>query len=322
MSATPHGTVDVIIAARDAALTVGDAVRSALAQPEAARVIVVDDASGDDTTMAAHAADDGTGRLLVIRLTANAGPSAARNRAIAHGAAEWLTVLDADDRMLAGRLGRLLSHAAEATLIADDLLVVTAGDAGPARPMFLPAVATPRLLDARAFIAGNISHGARTRRDLGFIKPLVSRALLDRLGARFREELRLGEDYALYAELLLGGGRLLLVPACGYVYTVRPTSLSGAHGIEDLRRFRDADHALLALPGLREAERAIVRRHYRSVDCRLQWRLLIAAAKGRDLREGLRIFVRSPRTSWFLLGQLRGEAARRLAGRLRQRAPA
>ena len=56
MSASVTPSVSVVITARDAAATIGDAVRSAMAQPETAEVIVVDDASGDATTAAAEAA--------------------------------------------------------------------------------------------------------------------------------------------------------------------------------------------------------------------------------------------------------------------------
>ena len=59
--------VCVIIAARNAARTIPAAIASALREPEAAEVVVVDDASTDDTAEVARAADDGSGRLKVMR---------------------------------------------------------------------------------------------------------------------------------------------------------------------------------------------------------------------------------------------------------------
>jgi succinoglycan biosynthesis protein ExoU len=69
-------SVTVVIAAWRAAATIGRAVGSALAQPEAAEVIVVDDASadGEATLSAARAVDDGSGRLKVFALDRNADP--------------------------------------------------------------------------------------------------------------------------------------------------------------------------------------------------------------------------------------------------------
>lgn len=130
--ATPEGVgapvrreVTVVIAAWRASGTIGRAVASALAQPEAAEVVVVDDASNDDgaTLAAARAADDGTGRLIVLELEKNAGPSTARNTALRASKAAWIAVLDSDDIMQPGRLAKLLALSqAGYELIADDLL--------------------------------------------------------------------------------------------------------------------------------------------------------------------------------------------------------
>ncbi len=48
--------VAVIIPAHNARRTIAQAIRSALAEPEVAEVVVVDDASGDDTAAIARAA--------------------------------------------------------------------------------------------------------------------------------------------------------------------------------------------------------------------------------------------------------------------------
>lgn len=74
--------VCIIIAAMNAADTIAKAVASALAEPEATEVVVIDDGSSDGTAAVARGADDGTGRLTVVRFEANRGPSAARNHAI------------------------------------------------------------------------------------------------------------------------------------------------------------------------------------------------------------------------------------------------
>lgn len=90
----------VIIAAKNASDTIDIAIRSALAEPEVGEVVVIDDGSTDTTSDVAHAADDGTGRLRVVRFDVNRGPSAARNHAISISSAPLISILDADDFFL------------------------------------------------------------------------------------------------------------------------------------------------------------------------------------------------------------------------------
>lgn len=97
MTVAAPTNVCIIIAAKNAADTITRAIASALAEPEAAEVIVIDDGSTDDTARTARAADDGSGRLNVIRFEENRGPAAARNHAIAISQSPLLGVLDADD---------------------------------------------------------------------------------------------------------------------------------------------------------------------------------------------------------------------------------
>ena len=102
--APSDNTVCAVIAACNAAATVGAAVASALAEIEVGEVVVVDDASSDGTDRAARAADDGSGRLRIIRLDKNHGPAFARNQAIAASRSPLIAVLDADDVFLPGPL--------------------------------------------------------------------------------------------------------------------------------------------------------------------------------------------------------------------------
>ncbi|NIR58966.1 MAG: hypothetical protein GWO02_05315, partial [Gammaproteobacteria bacterium] len=60
--------------------------------------------------------------------------------------------------------------------------------------------------------------------------------------------------------------------------------MSRKHSEDDLRRLRDCDDALARIRPLSPSERRALARHASSVDCRLQWRLLINAVKARDLR--------------------------------------
>ena len=130
----PPRQVAVIIPAKDASATVGRAVASALAQPEAVEVVVIDDGSRDMTAQAARAAAEGSPRLRVHRLAASVGPSAARNLAISRTRAPWICPLDSDDFFRRGRLGGLLDQSQGCDFVADDLLMVREGaEAGPGK---------------------------------------------------------------------------------------------------------------------------------------------------------------------------------------------
>lgn len=107
MAHTPCGTdVSVVIPARDAAGTLARALRSVLDQaPPPAEVIVVDDASRDDTAALAES----TPGVTVIRLPAPSGAAAARNAGIAAATRPYVAFQDADDEWLPGKLARQMA---------------------------------------------------------------------------------------------------------------------------------------------------------------------------------------------------------------------
>ena len=101
--------VDVIIAVYNNANTIEKAVGSALSNPEVNRVIVVDDASTDETPSVVRSLRDKVGeRLAFLQLDSNAGPAVARNRGLGLSDAPWVGILDGDDYFLANRFAALL----------------------------------------------------------------------------------------------------------------------------------------------------------------------------------------------------------------------
>lgn len=263
-------SVCVIIPAYNAAATIAAAVRSALAEPQVAEVLVVDDASTDGSADAARHADDGTGRLTVMRFTANRGPSAARNAALAASHAPYVAILDSDDHFLPGRFSRLFAQG-DWDLIADNIAFVR-DDAGV--PEHLPGegATAVRPLGFTEFVDRNIPRPGRPRSELGFLKPLIRRDLLDRLALRYAEPVRLGEDFLLYAEALGRGARFTLVQAPGYVAIERAGSLSGRHRTADLLALWDAERALAARLALAPGERRVLARHAASVAAKYRHR--------------------------------------------------
>ena len=301
--------VAIVIAAYEAEATLDRAVSSALAQEQVSEVCVVDDASRDGTLTLAQkwaARDD---RVIALAQPTNSGPSAARNAAIRATRSPWLAVLDADDYLLPGRMTALLAHAKEADFVADALIRVAADAAPPAQPNTSFA---PNSLDFSSFVSGNLGQ-SRGPLDLGFLKPMFRRAFIEQHGMQYRESMRLGEDYFFYAEALARGARFLVGAAAGYVSVERAGSLSKAHSESDLAALRDCDLELARLP-LNAAERRALRRHWTSVDCRLQWRRLISAVKARAPLAALSTF-HTPEAALYLAARLGEQAWLRGTGR-------
>ena len=257
-------SICVIIAAKNAADTIRTAVKSALLEPEVAEVVVVDDGSDDGTAEVARNGDDASGRLTVVRFEKNRGPSAARNHAIEISSAPLIAILDADDFFFAGRFSRMLAED-DWEFVADNIAFVDADTADQAPQKLDRFAENPLFLDLATFVDGNISKRGVRRGEIGFLKPVMRRGFLDKHALRYREDMRLGEDYDLYIRALANGARYKVIHSCGYGAVVRGDSLSGSHRTEDLRRLYEADRALLRAFALPPQAAEAVRRHERHI---------------------------------------------------------
>ena len=93
--------VTVVIPARNAAGSIAATVRSVADQAGGSpRIIVVDDASTDDTVAVAR---DACGSVVIVQ-GRGAGPGAARNDGVRHVDTEFLAFCDADDEWVPDRL--------------------------------------------------------------------------------------------------------------------------------------------------------------------------------------------------------------------------
>lgn len=227
---TGQPDVSVIMAAWHAADFIAPAIRSALAQEGVSlELILVDDASADETLAAAREASGGDERLVLERLTQNGGPSVARNHAISIARGRYVAVLDSDDSFEPGRLARLVAFADEtgADIVADNMNRVDGiGAPGASGSAFLSATALagPETVDLAAYL--DPATEARFGENLGYLKPLFRTETLNRTGLAYDTSLRNSEDFYLVASLLAEGATMRLHPSCGYNYLVRPGSIS------------------------------------------------------------------------------------------------
>jgi succinoglycan biosynthesis protein ExoU len=294
--------VDVLIAVWNDAGTIERAVRSALSDAHVNHVIVIDDASTDDTaSVVASLQQEAGGRLVYRRLEKNGGPAVARNRGLDSSTAPWVAILDGDDYFLPNRMTGLLDASEGADFVADDQVQIRE-DGGDTE--FLIGHGALMTIDLATFVTENLSKGPRLRKEFGFLKPIMRRSFLDSHRLRYDERLRLGEDFALYTRALAAGAVFRVVPERTYASVVRSGSISGHHSKADLERLRESSRSLGQLPRLTERERALLRMHYEAIDARIQWLNVIDAVKCRSMAAFLPPFFVRWTTSVYLAARL------------------
>lgn len=237
----------VIIAAYQAAGTVGEAVASALSQTlPPLEVIVCDDGSTDDIEGALSAYRE----RIVLFHKRNGGEGSAKNTAARAASGDFVVILDADDVFLPERLEAL----AELASARPDLDVLTTNAfldlGGRTVARYYPDIATfpvdeqrRRILEDSCAIFGL----AAVRRDrlLAF--------------GGFDEEMTTSADWECWMRLAVSGVRFGLVDEPLARYRLGPDSLT-ADKVKEWRGCVMALEKVAALPGLGSADRATLRR--------------------------------------------------------------
>ncbi|MDV6331067.1 glycosyltransferase family 2 protein [Asticcacaulis sp. 201] len=286
--------IAVIIASYNASSTIFRAVSSALNQEEVVEVIVVDDASMDDTVTVARAADDLSGRLKVLQLAENRGCSHARNVAIENSSAPYIAVLDSDDFFLPNRF-KVFENLTNWDLVADNICFVPEHGFGDRTELniqqFDPSFTKISLED---FITSNISRMFRPKAELGFLKPVMRRQFLDDHAVRYIEGVNFGEDYDLYSRCLGHGARFYVTNQCGYVAIERTNSLSSTPKTHAHLVLVQIDDALIEMPNLQSQDIKAIGRHREHSARKYRLRTVLDIKKGRGLRTALKKMLTSP----------------------------
>ena len=305
--ARPDPVVSVAIANFNGGAYLADAVRSALGQSLTdLEVIIVDDASTDDSLQRARqlAAEDP--RIVVDALPVNGGPSAARNRALDLARGRWLAVLDSDDLMHPERLERLIARAERegADIIADDLLVFEEGR--PER--------TGRMLagsrthgPGRVSLADYIREASIVQRkgNLGYLKPVFRLDRWRACGLRYDPTMRIAEDSDLIMRLIRAGMSFMIDPELGYFYRRHPQSISHRVGSQTLSAMIQAEARFRA--GLVDPSPAVLRSLGASRDGLAEaqaFNNLVLALKARRPDRALAIAMKHPLAAWGLTDPL------------------
>jgi glycosyltransferase involved in cell wall biosynthesis len=294
--------VSVVIPAYNAAATLGRAVGSVLGQTEQnLQVLIIDDASTDDTAEIAAGLAARDHRVALLRRTVNGGPAAARNLGLAQARGRWIALLDADDAFVPHRLTHLmgLGEQQEADLVCDNLLLCSAQGSDSGEPMIHPRrLPNPKWMSAAEFVTGNIGSRYRPRVSYGFMKPLMRRAFLQRHDLRYDENNRFGEDFLFSLACLLCGARWWLTPRPLYRYTVRPGTLTDVQSAADLLRIRRREEDLLRRHWMVARDPALataLQRHKRIIEHFYYYRAFTDALKAKALVPAMNLLLESPR---------------------------
>jgi len=315
MAANPR--VSLVMANYNGARHLAEAVDSARRQTLVDwELILVDDASTDDSLAIAVALAQADPRIRVLAQGRNRGPAAARNRALAAARGAFVAIVDSDDVMLPQRLERLLARAQAqgADIVADDQLICGPDLCG-GKP-FIGQAAADRLaqVDLATFIDSSRLYARLP--DLGFLKPMIRAELIASTGARYDESLRIGEDFHFLVALLAAGGRLHLEPEPLYLYRKHGASISHRFKPEILGAMLAADTGVKGRLQDPAAARAMGRRIEGLKSWAAHEQVMTEAKAGRWLAAA-RIAAGRPH-AWRLIGRpLRNRLIEAVRGRSR-----
>jgi GT2 family glycosyltransferase len=192
--------ISVVIPAYNRSDLLPRALRAVAAQTHhPAEVIVVDDASADDTAAVAKS----LGARVVLH-PENRGAAAARNTGIAEATGEWVALLDSDDEWRPDHLASLWASRADHVLVSASALAT----GSPPQVIGAPR-GRPVVIDSPAALIypGNsiVATGAMVRRDVALA------------AGGFDTELRYAEDFDLWLRVL-EGGTAVVSPAVTCIY--------------------------------------------------------------------------------------------------------
>lgn len=221
-------TYSIIIPAYNAALTLSACLDSILAQTESDwECLCVDDGSSDDTMEIIRNYESQDRRIRGFYQT-HGGPSRARNHALAVASGEWVSFVDADDKVDPDYLSSFAAEPSKADINFTGIRFIWPD--GENREYFLKkdCAEDPERIGA---LCERLVYNEIGRNLFGYsVNKFFRRELLLREGIRFPEGLNAGEDEvtALWACGLAAGINIL--PLVKYNYLLSENGLSSRAG--------------------------------------------------------------------------------------------
>jgi GT2 family glycosyltransferase len=207
-------TFSVVIAAYQAATTIGDAIESALRQTSPPlEIVICDDGSTDDLDSALARYRD---EIVLVRNESNRGEASAKNAAVRAASGQFVALLDADDVYFPDRLealGELAAARPDLDILTSDAYLEL--DGTRLRRCYTEAWTFEVGDQRRAILERNFILGLAA----------VRRSRVLSVGG-FDEEIRWTTDWDLWARLILDGSRAGAVAEPLALYRLGAASLS------------------------------------------------------------------------------------------------
>ncbi len=300
--------ISIVIPVLNGEATIGRALASLGEQsfPDF-EALIVDDGSTDGTGAVVRALAEKDGRFRYIALDRNGGVAAARNRAFGLARGQWITLLDADDWYEPERLEKLLQMAREldADAVFDNLRVFDHVSGILTEETRFQKGSVPELLKPIALFERDTPF---SKYAIGYAQPMVKASFLREKNIRYDERLRLGEDFAFLAEMVLQGGRVFALPFAAYVYRHRVSPSSGAvspfsRSANDHKHIKEACRELKRKyeDGLSLATLRAMKKRCRAFGRLVQAQRFRDAWRARDASRGIQLLLEDPWLAFFIL---------------------
>lgn len=211
--------VTVVMPAYRAERYIREAVASVLSQTyQDWELLVVDDASPDESAAAAEKAAAGDPRVRILRLPANVGVAEARMAGVREAKTAWVAFLDSDDAWTPEKLERQLAFAEKTGA---DLVFTGSGFMDEEGKRIDRILHVPEKISYRELLKQNL---------ISCSSVLVKRELMLRYPMRLtgsRAKGRMHEDFASWLRMLRGGAKAYGIDEPMLIYRVSRGSVSG-----------------------------------------------------------------------------------------------
>jgi glycosyltransferase involved in cell wall biosynthesis len=222
-------TVDVIVPCYNYARFLRECVESVLAQSHRdLRVLIIDDASTDDTARVAADLAATDSRVAVRRHAGNRGHIAIFNEGIDAAAGDYMIILSADDYLLSGAVGRavaVLDAEADVGMVHGACLRIPGPDRAPEPCRAVDTVDTLAFMEA-------LAEANTVRTPTVFVRTMLQKTL-----GHYLPQLPHAGDLEMWLRFALRG-RIAFVPVPQAVYRRHEANLSSRYGIAaDLQQY-------------------------------------------------------------------------------------